>query len=462
MEKGKKKSKTVQEEAPRRAWAKEMPPDMLRATFAEIQGDLNADLGSPRLKSRRLESLSRNWGPKKRDGVTPCKGATSHAPDGSVTSWDDVRRMAELDLQMDVYASGSANIDRIAGRATLLCKIFMGMINLKMGITRLSEWGAALWTRPRPNDGTKTAGSSARTALQLAERFTGERFSSGSALVRAQAFPKSAAREASEAPKSATPPTWKHIEALESTITMGATVPQRILAGISTFLVHASHRYSNGQRSRRLVLTSDALLGESLLKGKPCWRKWAASRLGLMRDDWAGSWMQGLMENGMPGFDLLILAPDAALNRLLRRPARFADFSLASRFLLMVYGGETPDTVVEYTPHGCRHVQVTAAAQLASQGLMSGASIEVLGHWEKGSKMPRLYDSSACVTELATRKRSWTLFGQDGSLIRMETCPHRPLRPWQWPASQVPRRWFLYRRLLWQGWMRQVRRSTTR
>ena len=198
----------------------------------------------------------------------------------------------------------------------------MDMTNLKMDITRLTEWDAALWTRSRVNDGTKTTGSSARTALQLAERFTGERFFSESALVRAQAFPKSAAREASEAPKSATPPTWKHIEALERTTGMGATVQQRIPIGIFVFLIHASHRCSNGQRLRRLALTSDALLGESLFKGKPCWSKWAASRLGLTSDDWAGPWMKEIMERVMLGFDFLILAPNAALNSWFRRPAR--------------------------------------------------------------------------------------------------------------------------------------------
>ena len=185
---------------------------------------------------------------------------------------------------------------------------------------------------------------------------------------------------------------------------MGATVQQRSLAGFFVFLSHASHRCSNGQRSRRLALTLDALLGESLIKGKPCWTKWAASRLGLATDDWAGPWMQELSENGMPGFGFLILAPNSALNGWLRRPARYADFSRAFHLLLMIYGGESPNTVIDYTPHGCRHVQVTAATQLASQGLMSDAAIEVLGHWEKGSKMPRLYDSSARVTELATRK----------------------------------------------------------
>ena len=70
----------------------------------------------------------------------------------------------------------------------------------------------------------------------------------------------------------------------------------------------------------------------------------------------------------------------------------------------MVYGGEQPGSVVEYNPHGCSHVVVTVGAQLAAQGILSDASLECMGHWEKGSKMPRLYDSEAAVTELQTRQ----------------------------------------------------------
>ena len=274
---------------------------------------------------------------------------------------------------------------------------------MRIDVTQLTDWDSALWTRSKVNGGTKTAGALARTTLQLAERFTGNAFFWNSSVVRAQAFPKNATRETSEAPKSAIPPTWDHIESLESAITTGATAQQRVLSGYFIFLVHSSHRCANGQRSRRLTLTPDALLGESLLKGKPTWTKWAAARLGITRDDWAEPWMAELRENGMPGPDYLIRAPNASLDRWLDRPARYADFSRALHLLLMVYGGETPSTVVDYTPHGCRHVQVTAAAQLVSQGLLTDAAVEVLGHWGKGSKMPRTYNDAACVTELATR-----------------------------------------------------------
>ena len=104
----------------------------------------------------------------------------------------------------------------------------------------------------------------------------------------------------------------------------------------------------------------------------------------------------------------------------------------------MIYGGESPSSVVEYTPHGCRHVQVTAGAQLAAQGIISEQSLESLGQWERGSKMPKTYDSASCVSELQTRKviadtlmAGWRP-AEDGNLplpptpARMSTTPMTP------------------------------------
>ena len=122
--------------------------------------------------------------------------------------WMNTRREAELDMHLDVYASGSSNVDRIVGRAILLRNMYQDLANLRIDVTQLTDWDAALWTRSRVKGGTKTAGALARTTLQLAGRFTGNVFFWNSSLVRAQAFPKNAARETSEAPKSAIPPTW--------------------------------------------------------------------------------------------------------------------------------------------------------------------------------------------------------------------------------------------------------------
>ena len=90
--------------------------------------------------------------------------------------------------------------------------------------------------------------------------------------------------------------------------------------------------------------------------------------------------MTELNAQGLPGKDFVILAPSVAMNKWLRRPAFYSDINRALHLLLMVYGGETPETVVDYTPHGCRQVHVTAATQLAAQGLVSDAALEMLGH----------------------------------------------------------------------------------
>ena len=113
----------------------------------------------------------------------------------------------------------------------------------------------------------------------------------------------------------------------------------------------------------------------------------------------------------------------------------------APRFFvgLSLHGGESPTTVVDYTPHGCRHVQVTAGAQMAAHGLISEQSLETFGHWERGSKMPERYDSASCVSELQTRKvitdtlRTGWRPAEDGSLPPPPTpgnvVPAAPMTP---------------------------------
>ena len=120
-------------------------------------------------------------------------------------------------------------------------------------------------------------------------------------------------------------------------------------------------------------------------------------------DDWAAPWLEELAKCNLPGPDFVILAPDATLDAWLPRPAEYRDFGRALHLLLMLYGGESPKSVVEYTPHGCRRVMVTAGTQLVAQGIHKKSSLETLGHWEKGSRMPGLYNSASCVTELQTR-----------------------------------------------------------
>ena len=100
-----------------------------------------------------------------------------------------------------------------------------------------------------------------------------------------------------------------------------ATIQQRVMAGFFVLLIHSSHRTANGQRTRKLRLTADAILGESLLKGRRRWSKWAASRVGYTRADWAGPWMDEMVQAGLPGDDFVVLATNVAMNEWLQRPA---------------------------------------------------------------------------------------------------------------------------------------------
>ena len=309
-----------------------------------------------------------------------------------------------LALQFDVYAMGSSNVARIASRAPQMRRLFLDFESLGFIVATLSEWQAATWVKSRVSGGTKTAGSVAVASLSFLERCTGNASHHGSALVKAQARQGIGPLAAGEPPAPAVPLEWLHIEALEHAIGTARTPQQRAYAGFFTFLIQTAARCMDGQRSRGLRLTVDALAGESMMKGKACWTQWMALRRGFFTDDWATPWLLGLMEEGLPGPDFVLRAANVGLDTWLDRPARYADFSRALHVLLMVYAQAVPETVVTYTPHGCRHVQVTAAQQLAQQKLMTENAVESLGHWERGSKMPKRYDAASGVTELSARK----------------------------------------------------------
>ena len=59
---------------------------------------------------------------------------------------------------------------------------------------------------------------------------------------------------------------------------------------------------------------------------------------------------------------------------------------------------------------------------------MTDAALECIGHWEKGSKMPRHYDSEACVTELQTR-RTVTSAYRSGWRPATDGCMPSPATP---------------------------------
>ena len=64
----------------------------------------------------------------------------------------------------------------------------------------------------------------------------------------------------------------------------------------------------------------------------------------------------------------------------------------------------------ELTPHGFRHVLVSAGAQLRRQGFVDTRGLGTLGHWTPGSIEPEKYDSFSGVSELDTRNVIWGAF----------------------------------------------------
>lgn len=82
-------------------------------------------------------------------------------------------------------------------------------------------------------------------------------------------------------------------------------------------------------------------------------------------DDWEAPWMQELPACGWLARDYVVLGRNASLDAWLPRLAEYLDFRGALHLLLMIDGGENPESVIEAIPHDCPHVQVTAGAQLA-------------------------------------------------------------------------------------------------
>ena len=55
------------------------------------------------------------------------------------------------------------------------------------------------------------------------------------------------------------------------------------------------------------------------------------------------------------------------------------------------------------TPYSFRHIVVGLGRQLQIRGGVTVEGMESLGHWERGSSMPALYDSQSGVTDLSAR-----------------------------------------------------------
>ena len=89
------------------------------------------------------------------------------------------------------------------------------------------------------------------------------------------------------------------------------------------------------------------------------------------------------------------------------------------RAMLGTQSGFSVAEASKFTPHGFRHVLVTAGAQLRRQGFVDTRGLGTLGHWTPGSIEPDKYDSFSGVIELDIRNAILGAF-RDGWALAQE------------------------------------------
>jgi hypothetical protein len=110
--------------------------------------------------------------------------------------------------------------------------------------------------------------------------------------------------------------------------------------------------------------------------------------------------MKELNEQGLPGPDFVVWAPNSAFDAWLPRHAEYHDMRRALHFLLHACLGLSAEEAIEYTPHSFRHFLVEAGQQLRAIKACTVDDMERIGRWNKGSNMPDVYDNASGVSEL--------------------------------------------------------------
>jgi hypothetical protein len=196
----------------------------------------------------------------------------------------------------------------------------------------------------------------------------------------------------------------KTIIGMERLVLTAPTPQLRCYCGLFALLGSTSLRAADAIRSRALKISGDAVTAVSKMKNKKSWTRWYAPRIGFSGVDWASEWIEQLWSVGLPGDDFLLLGVNSAGDVWSDVPATYGDVRRMLHLVLMSQFNLRAVDAVEFNPHGFRHVLITAAHQLKGFGVVSEPDLDVLGHWSKGSAMPRSYDSSAGVTEMRTRE----------------------------------------------------------
>jgi hypothetical protein len=214
----------------------------------------------------------------------------------------------------------------------------------------------------------------------------------------------------------------KMLSDMEEFVKSAPTLPLQIYAGVMCTLGHGVLRWKDLQRSSQLHLTADALVGVTWqMKRKKVQVPWAALRMGLNGDDWAGTWIDLLQSAAMPGPDFVVFATTRDFVSFTSRIGSYSDGVNAMRALLILSGLSSADAL-RFTLHSWRHLFPTAARQLR---IPEHEQVE-MGHWATGSSMPRRYDSAACVTELIAKTAATSAFKAGWQLAEAGCVPVEP------------------------------------
>ena len=81
----------------------------------------------------------------------------------------------------------------------------------------------------------------------------------------------------------------------------------------------------------------------------------------------------------------------------------YHDIGRAMRALLVTQCGLSVEDAIRLTPHGFRHLLVTAGVQLRRQGHVDTCGLGTLGLWNRNSESIEQYDAESGVTQLDTR-----------------------------------------------------------
>jgi len=267
------------------------------------------------------------------------------------------------DMQLQSYRMGSRSARVVAQRARSAEAFFLDCKVLCIDLAKATPFQVALWVRSRCVDGCKSAAAMAASTLRTVEFATDWKLHLDHPLVRCQVMPAPNPDGDSAPAASARTPTVSMVREIEKLVKFAETPQLRCIAGLVACLAFGATRFSDAQASKDVYLTKDAITGSAFLKNKKTWTRWFCSRNGF-DGDWAGEWMKELSEQGLPGPDFILWAPNSSFDEWLPRHAEYHDIRRSLHFILHSCMGLSVEEAVDFTPHSFRHFLVEAGQQL--------------------------------------------------------------------------------------------------